>query len=528
MGADMARLVGMRKAWGAALIAVVVSIGGIQDRPADTDSADAAPSTSTAGVMRELVELRTAQSRTYLRSDGTRVTHVFAAPVHFRDAVNAWQPVETELIPAADGYRNRANGFTVRLPQRLEGNPVRFEADGASLGFALRGADGTARVSGDRVRYDGALPGVDLVYTSGLTQLREELILHSPESTRAFTFDLAPSTGLRPQVEASGAVHVIDNHGNARLRLAPPVMIDAEGVPSDRIAVQLAQREGGWSLTLQPDQRWLDDPGRRWPVIIDPVVTRGAARDCTIAVSEGPTGYCSEATLPAGDRMVHPIHDSVEWRSMLRFDVASALPADAEVLNARLALYNTRGGSGDGTHGVHPLSQPWGEPPDQNLVGDGGPAADMISVGDSGPGFYHWNISQLVRDWVAGTQSNEGVLVRDDGLLNGCCWAEFASSEASDPSQRPHVELNYLPEQPPTLSLSGQLFDLAGQTVAPGSYEVTVSATDQPGSGVRRLELRVDDGLVAASEQQCPTGNCAMSRTFWLKHGELSCRSASH
>ena len=115
-----------------------------------------------------------------------------------------WQRIATELRVTAEGYRNRANDFTVRLPERLADGDVTFAAGDAWLSFSLRGAGGVAEVSGNRARYEGVLPGVDAVYTSQEAGLKEDLILRSRRSTRSFTFDLRLRRGLRPRREDTG------------------------------------------------------------------------------------------------------------------------------------------------------------------------------------------------------------------------------------------------------------------------------------------------------------------------------------
>ena len=253
-----------------------------------------------------------------------------------------WQRIATELRVTAEGYRNRANDFTVRLPERLADGDVTFAAGDAWLSFSLRGAGGVAEVSGNRARYEGVLPGVDAVYTSQEAGLKEDLILRSRRSTRSFTFDLRLRRGLRPRREDTGAVDIVNRRGNVRLRLAGPVMIDAAGAQSDRVDVRLARLQAGWALTLVPDRRWLDDPQRRWPVVIDPVVTRGAERDCHFD-DDGNTA-CSNPTLFVG-YVFHPaLPDSdLQYHGLLRFDVASAVPPGAHIIDARWRSTGTEG-----------------------------------------------------------------------------------------------------------------------------------------------------------------------------------------
>jgi hypothetical protein len=79
----------------------------------------------------------------------------------------------------------------------------------------------------------------------------------------------------------------------------------------------------------------------------------------------------------------------------------------------------------------------------------------------------------------------------------------------------------------PRITVSGRLRSFAGRSVTPGSYDVTISATNafagDPGPGIRRLELRVDGALVDAAEQQaCDAGTCGdFARTLWFNTDAL-------
>src|SRR5438270_7956684 len=78
---------------GATAAILVVTSGAASGTP-EPGGTDASPA-----VVRELPQLRTARSDTYLRTDGTELAKVFVAPVNYRDAAGTWQPVDTTLRP---------------------------------------------------------------------------------------------------------------------------------------------------------------------------------------------------------------------------------------------------------------------------------------------------------------------------------------------------------------------------------------------------------------------------------------------
>jgi hypothetical protein len=72
---------------------------------------------------RELVELRTANSRTYDNPDGTRAVEIRTDAINYRTPEGKWAPIDNRLVSnGASGYRNKANSAHVSLPQ-LEGQP---------------------------------------------------------------------------------------------------------------------------------------------------------------------------------------------------------------------------------------------------------------------------------------------------------------------------------------------------------------------------------------------------------------------
>ncbi len=106
------------------------------------------PQRSSRG--RELSELRSRTSRTYVDDSGAHVARVFPGSVNFRDAGGEWRGIDTELQATPGGFRNRANSWSVRLPERLSGEQVRVDDGDAWIAFALRGASGVAEVAGSR------------------------------------------------------------------------------------------------------------------------------------------------------------------------------------------------------------------------------------------------------------------------------------------------------------------------------------------------------------------------------------------
>ena len=135
-----------------------------------------------AGESVEVVERRTADSRTFVREDGHYETVFYGGPVHYQDDQGAWQPIDTALVPSAEAgvaLRNSAGPVQVSLPAALGSGPVVATRDGISVAFTMRGATGApspgtpqslppsseAAVKASAT-YANALEGVDVSYSA--------------------------------------------------------------------------------------------------------------------------------------------------------------------------------------------------------------------------------------------------------------------------------------------------------------------------------------------------------------------------
>lgn len=159
-------------------------------------------------------------------------------------------------------------------------------------------------------------------------------------------------------------------------------------------------------------------------------------------------------------------------RSLLYFDVASALPADAIVEEVFLSLYSRKGNNGDRMHKLHRLIEDWGEGasagggsgapaapadatwlhtfyPDSYWSKEGGQYVGRVSasqvVGDV-IGFYTWGgTKRMVHDvnrWLKNPENNFGwILIGDESEPQTA--KTFASRENPDESIRPLLEVTY-------------------------------------------------------------------------------------
>lgn len=157
------------------------------------------------------------------------------------------------------------------------------------------------------------------------------------------------------------------------------------------------------------------------------------------------------------------------WAPVLRFDLASSLPAGASIQEAYLDLY-VRSRSNDSNWvqaGVYALRRSWRETEATwnrasnstawTVAGANGIDSDRSGVlldqrkVDKVGVWMRFNVTQAMADWASGKHQNYGWTVKGIGGSGGQVSYDFASSEADDVTIRPRLVFTYsLPAPTPT------------------------------------------------------------------------------
>ena len=172
--------------------------------------------------------------------------------------------------------------------------------------------------------------------------------------------------------------------------------------------------------------------------------TLGEVADGYIWEAYPTLGSFTDARLRTG-LYTHPRYGAGENRALLHFELDS-VPADAFVQSATLGMNQITSGSGE-TVDVYRITQAWteGEPTwdtfassydDSTSWGSFFAQGDVVSV----------DITGLVSAWVAGSQSNYGLM-----LISSPAQAldEYYSSDYSNSGMRPWLEVCYFEDELP-------------------------------------------------------------------------------
>lgn len=371
-----------------AAILICTPVSATQPLPSETvegitNTQDVQISPEIPAVVAEDIGRREPNVKHFVMSDGSYVAVTYSEPVHYRQG-DEWMAIDNSLIPATllgdpatgeirrndeltaeelsavqqqgalsartavpthTGYmENRANPFTVQLPQQLNsrtpvavrygGHELRFvceqtneaaavpetpaigetaaetaavDADAAATDAAAVQTANERAMAAENLRSAIAFPsaweGADLHYAIAGQTLKETIVLQAVPTNTSFSFCFT-YTGLQAVAETDGSVLFSDEAGEPVFRIAAPFMTDAEDGYSTAVSVTLEPTASGCRYTLTPDREWLEDAARVYPVTIDQTVptTQNASyiHDNGVQQSNPDTNYISADRIYIG------------------------------------------------------------------------------------------------------------------------------------------------------------------------------------------------------------------------------------
>jgi RHS repeat-associated protein len=376
---------------------------------------------------REVLGRRTATSRTWRTPDGRYATRIWTAPINYRDAHGKWRRIDDTLEPASKpgvAFTNARNAYRVAFPSNLAASPIRVHTRAGVVAFRLRGGQGRPTAAGAHARFANVLPGVDANYVAGSDQLKEMLVLHSAKAAASYVYSLHLSRGLRARPTRDGAIAIVDRRGRAHYAFRAPVAYDSAGaqIGTGRgISLRLVRSHGRLGMRLAVDPTWLHAANRRYPVTLDPGLNVSDDQDCYIlGGSWTNVNGCGNPELLVGWNGATP------YRTMLHFDVQTALPSKSQVLGANAMLYlNAEDATTATTVEAHKLTQSWTAGATWNKFDgtnlwthaggdfDSTPAYTCQNAAGTTGVWDHFSIANLVQDWEDGTTPNYGILLKE-------------------------------------------------------------------------------------------------------------------
>ncbi|QDP94996.1 DNRLRE domain-containing protein [Microlunatus elymi] len=417
---------------------------------------------------------RSETSRTWANPDGTFSSEMAGGPVRFQDEsatkTDGWRDIDVTLRKNADGTVSPAaapNKVVLAGSGDAAAKLITTVDDGNKVVLGA-GIDGTLPepiLDGPTATYRDVLPGVDVkveVRPTGFETFwvakdragLDRLLAKQPGGDQGLSTDLTTGKDVSAVPRTDGSVALIDGQDKAVAKIAPATVWDAASTDQSSAApTQVEPAEltltdgdgntvpvkqdasGDLGLSMVPDQDWLNDPARVFPITIDPTYVAASAKPIYDGfVEETWTGdHSSDDKLKFGDNGGNP---GLKARTYLAFST-TALQGKT-ITSGSLDLYGTytrtcaaRGWSAFDA-GVPTTATRWTNQP---TIGAKYATSTQAKGYQSGcpNGTVKIDMTKQLQAWADSSTSPRGMLLRADDETDTAYWKEFASSETTHP-----------------------------------------------------------------------------------------------
>ena len=425
-----------------------------------------------AVIVSELEEKRSADTKTFLMSDGSYMHAVYPEQVHYLEN-NEWVDVDNSFETASDDdghavLENRKNAFKIKFSNKAKDKKlVSLKSDQYQIDWALKGVNKVSAQSAELdssneteaslkninsgIVYKEILPSVDLQYVIDASSIKEDIILKDNTAQHEFTFDYETKKLVyKENSDGSISFYAEEDLENAVYTIDKPFMYDANGETSSDITVVIGETKKGFSLQLSASSDWLNAPERTYPVTIDPtIITQQSA-----SVVKDTTGVIS----PKTDALYNALekNNNYLWLKVGSFRntwayglVYVPLPTDisesCRIIEAKLNLISYRAGistcASNLTISVHEITTDW----DQNNISNNEVLySDKLPEYDYQPTdfkifndsalevhnkLYSFDITRIAQKWATGESVNRGILLAGQDLPSTERYMRFYDSD---------------------------------------------------------------------------------------------------
>ena len=404
-------------------------------------------------IITEYPEKRTETSKTFLMSDGTFLAASYDQPIHYKDNLGLWQDIDNTLsvtdakAPETSQRLTNKAGFTsisiekVIKPKgsvilKTGKHSISWGLDGVKPAIpeqALRESASSPENQNDQflrlkkltheMTYRDALPNIDVQYLISSSRVKENIILKSKDAQKKFTanYQIDSLTAKQKDEQTIELYEKTDTQQEKPVyTINAPVMTDANGVISTAIALRIAAQESEvLQIEIAPDEAWLNDPVRAYPVIVDPTIGTGGGVQDTFVSSGAPNnnfGYMGSMYVG---------NESVTYktcRMLLNFDLPKMDKGDM-VVQAQMNLVQFKNGMDPATGSMlinaYEMSSAWNEHNDtwNNTLSSvesaiNGLVLDYASTSQStNEKVVSWDLTKLVKGWYDGSRGHRGVVL---------------------------------------------------------------------------------------------------------------------
>ncbi|MCR5181766.1 MAG: DNRLRE domain-containing protein, partial [Clostridia bacterium] len=344
----------------------------------------------------------------------------------------------TESDPDEGGMFAKAEPL-ILIPENEELTPEREAIRYVASGLAFR----------------NAAEGLSLEYILSSDYMEESIVLD--DVTAAHNYHIVYDIGdLTAEQISQNELAFLDDKGEVIFRISAPFMKDSDEQFSSDVTLDiLSEKDGKVLVELTPDEDWLLDPARTYPVKIDPFVYQ-----FTKSFDEDAAALYSHPSYPYGTLVIGN-DNGVSYgkgKSYVKFTLPTLNKGDM-VIGGILEISQYAGSYGY-SHvstptlrvNAYQVTSSWTAsqiisstgynnlPTSENTVLD----YKDISGPNSNSVHYDFDVSRAVKKWYEGGASNYGILLRAENESARALACFIASDNLYYPAYRPLLFVQYL------------------------------------------------------------------------------------
>jgi len=316
-------------------------------------------------IIGEVIDKRDINIKHFKKDDLTFEADVFPVAVHYQKD-GQWQDIDNTLVDGKDEenndvLENKANSYKAKIAKNMSSSKlVQIQKDGYEVSWNLEGTQETrsqvkpkdkealkALSVDDKKRtlpnlsstidFIDIYPNIDLQYEVNPNDIKENIIIKEKVDNPLFIFNLN-TKGLIPELLKDNSIAFYDVNNpekKAIFSIDAPYMYDASNELSNDIVLTLEPAGKGYTLKVQPNNEWLSNTDRVFPIVIDPTLqtTQETSNITDNHVSEGlPNSNFENSHMLKTGNSTGGVH-----RTYIKFNLPTLTASDM-VINANLYM----------------------------------------------------------------------------------------------------------------------------------------------------------------------------------------------
>ena len=437
-----------------------------------------------ATIEKEIVEMREPNKKYFEMSDGSTMVALYNENIHYQTKDGSYEQINSSLTEESDEFKTDNSDYAIKFAKKSGSKKLAtLSKDGNKISWYLNSqkkvniknitlkkdngdidADLLVGNAHSRVEYQNILDGITLRYDNSGSAVKESIIAYYKEALEqelTFTYDVGDLEIVKNE---DNSVNIVNpKTGEVVYYIDSLFMYDDNGVYSSDIELNLVKDKGKYKITIIPNEEWLNDKSRSYPVVIDPSITTSQdytqIDDTFVYNGDGNNSASNRVNsqmLRIGNSSFASMNHA-SGRALIKFNLPTLSSGD-QIVNARLYLASypthTFGYSyptSEIEFDVHKMNVDWNgyNAYYSNTNNYDSKIADYIvyRYETANPiKSYYFNITSIVKDWYV-TGNNYGVMVKEK---NEVSWgsrpdAYFFSSDcgAAYASARPIITIVY-------------------------------------------------------------------------------------